>query len=165
MNPKSLLLFLVVLMAGVLGAAAAYQVVLPSPSADGAARESLVIDQAEQPAPQAARFAKCRKPAVREGRKCVTDVVRTVVVPGSSAGSSSSGRGPGPSSNSGPRDDEARPDHDNSGPGSDDDDDRDDDRDDDSGTDTGTHSATNTGTNTNTGDNGGGTSTRTRTGH
>ena len=158
MNPKSIVMFLVVLMAGLLGAAAAYQVALPATSAESAPRESLVIsdtqpgDQATPRAAQGKRFAKCRKPAVLDNGTCVTEVVRTVAVPGSSGSSSSgsSGRTPTQSSVQGPRDDDARPDD----HGGDDGDDDWDDSDDDSRDDHSDHS-----------DDDSGTSTRTRTGH
>ena len=91
MSPKSLIFLSVVLVAGVLGGTAAYQVVQAS-SPEPAPRESLVVDSADVGAEkQKARdgrrpgFAPCRKPARLEGRKCVTDVVRTVTVPGQSA--------------------------------------------------------------------------------
>ena len=86
LNPKSLVFLSVVLMAGVLGADRRLpdrraRPVAPSP----APRESLVVDSAEGESAREGRragFAPCRKPARLEGGKCVTDVVRTVTVPG-----------------------------------------------------------------------------------
>ncbi len=94
LRPKSLIFLSVVLVAGVLGGMAAYQVVQAS-SPEPTPRESLIVDSADDGTGQAAEkkarngrpagFAPCRKPARLEGRKCVTEVVRTVTLPGQSA--------------------------------------------------------------------------------
>ena len=93
-SPKSLIFFAVVLVAGVLGGTAAYQAVQASSPAPGP-RESLVVDSSDDVADQGATkklrddgrsgFAPCREPARLEGDTCVTDVVRTVTLPGASA--------------------------------------------------------------------------------
>ena len=89
MSPKSLVFLSVVLLAGVLGATAAYRIIVPASSTESAPRESLVVDAADQGAAnkQTRRqgFAPCRKPARLEGGQCVTEEVRTVTVPGTSA--------------------------------------------------------------------------------
>jgi len=87
LNPKSLIFLSVVLMAGVLGAIAAYRIAVPASSSEPAPRESLIVDSAEDAMTRDGRragFAPCRKPARLEGGKCVTDVLRTVTLPGQS---------------------------------------------------------------------------------
>jgi hypothetical protein len=93
MSPKTFVVLAVVLVAGVLGGTAAYRVGVLAGSPEPAPRESLVVDSdstdqvAEKQKARDGRpaFAPCRKPARLEAGKCVTDVVRTVTVPGSSA--------------------------------------------------------------------------------
>jgi hypothetical protein len=99
-NPKSLVVLSIILVAGVLGAVAAYRAFVPA-SADSAERETLVVgsdNTAKQQAKDGRRagFAPCRKPARLEGRKCVTEEVRTVTVPGTSAVASAPRPAPAP---------------------------------------------------------------------
>ena len=167
MNLKSVFIVLVALVAGIVGGALAYQVAVPAGNAAPPATKSIVLkspDAAKQ-ARRPTRFAPCKPPAKLEARRCVTDVVRTVVVAGSTpASSSSSGSvapstpAPAPASSSGSQwnDDGRHGGESEAGHhGDDDDDDGHGGGDDD--TNTGTHTGTNTGTNTGTG-----TQTRTR---
>jgi hypothetical protein len=99
MNLKSVFIVLVALVAGIVGGALAYQVAVPAGNAAPPATKSIVLkspDGAKQ-AQRAARFAPCKAPAKLEGRRCVTDVVRTVVVPGSAPVSAPSSRSAAPS--------------------------------------------------------------------
>jgi hypothetical protein len=107
LSPKSLIFFAVVLLAGVLGGTAAYQVVQAS-SPQPAPRESLIVDStADNGADKAAgkvkarqggqsKFAPCRRPARLEDGTCVTDVVRTVTVPGGSPVAAAPPQAPAP---------------------------------------------------------------------
>ena len=99
MNIKSGFVLLIVLIAGVLGGTAAYQVATPaSSSAEPAARDSLVVNKTNARS-QGRGFLPCKRPATLQGGRCVTEVTRTVVVPGAPvapATSASNGRGPAP---------------------------------------------------------------------
>ena len=147
MNIKSGLVFLVVLAAGLIGGTVAYQVATPtSSSAEPTANGTLVLPKTERPG-KPRGFAPCKRPATLLGGKCVTDVTRTVVLPGAVApAQSSGGRAPAPApvAFDASRDVEGR---DNSGEGDGEhaDDGDDDDRDD---TDTGTGTALTDGTDT-----------------
>jgi hypothetical protein len=159
MNIKSVLIVLAAVIAGTLGGAVAYQVAVPAGNAQPPATESIVLESPQQAARQAqprVKFAPCKPPAQREGKRCVTDVVRTVTVSASTPSPA-----PAPSGSSGSSfNDDRRHGDDDSGHGGDDDDDNsghgggDDD-------DTGTHTQTRTQGDTNTGTNTG-TQTRTR---
>jgi hypothetical protein len=94
MNIKSGLVLLIAIVAGVLGGTAAYQVAAPtSSSAEPAARDSIVIKKGDRARENGRGLAPCKRPATLEGGRCVTDVVKTVVVPAPAAQSSgSSGR-------------------------------------------------------------------------
>ena len=165
---KSGLVLLIALLAGVLGGTAAYQVAKPaSSSAEAAPRESLAVQQGDRGPGKGPRFAPCKRPATLQGDRCVTDVTRTVVVPGTSVPAQTTGSAGGapapapvPFGASG-HDQEGRPDGgdgEEGHPADDDDDDPDDDRDDTDPTDTFSDDVTDT-----HGDDDGGTQTRTRT--
>lgn len=95
MNLKSVVVLLTVVAAGLFGGAAAYQVASSvRGSAEADARESVVVQEGGQGQGRA-RFAPCRKPAKLEAGRCVTDVVRTVTVPGSSGGGTAPARASG----------------------------------------------------------------------
>ena len=97
MNIKSGFVLLIVLVAGVLGGTAAYQVATPtSSSAEPAIRESIVVGNGDRARDKRPGFAPCKRPATLEGGRCVTDVTRTVVVPGTASARSSGSSGPGP---------------------------------------------------------------------
>lgn len=87
MNLKSILAVIVAVLAGTIGGAAAYSVATPS-SASGPTPTSTSLQPAAETQDVAAQVQKvvklrpCKKPAERVGKKCVTDVTRTVVVPG-----------------------------------------------------------------------------------
>ncbi len=107
-RPRSLAFLSVVLLAGVLGGTAAYRVIVPASSAESAPRESLVVDAADKVAgkeragdARRSGFAPCQKPARLEGGRCVTDVVRTVTVPGASAAAAAPPPAPAPAGSSG----------------------------------------------------------------
>ena len=162
MNIKSILIVLAAVVAGTLGGSVAYQVAVPAGNAQPATNESIVLKSPEAAARQQrrkARFAPCKAPAQLEGRRCVTDVVRTVSVPGSAAAASAPRQSaPAPSGSSGSSFNDDRRHGDDSG--HDDGDDDADDGDDHSGPGGGGDDDSHTGTNTNTGT---GTQTRTRT--
>ena len=169
MNIKSGFVLLIALTAGVLGGTAAYQVATPtSSSAEEVARESIVVGKGDRARDQGPKFAPCKRPATLQGGRCVTDVTRTVVVPGTPAPARSGSSGPGPAPvpfHASGDDNEGR--HHGgegeSGHHGDDDDDWDDDHDDDrDDTDTATDTVSNDVTDTH-GDDDGGTQTRTRT--
>ena len=176
MNIKSGFVLLIALAAGVVGGTAAYQVATPtSSSAESSVRDPIVVKKGDRGRDKARGFAPCKRPATLEGGRCVTDVTRTVVVPGAAPpvqSSGSTGRAPAPAPvpfHASSDDNEGR--H-HGGEGEDghhgDDDDRDDDRDDsddsDDATDTGTDLDTDSDDVTDThGDDDGGTQTRTRT--
>jgi hypothetical protein len=161
MNIKSVILVLAAVIAGTLGAAVTYQVAVPAGNAQAPTTESIVLKspgEKARPERRKARFAPCKPPAKREGRRCVTDVVRTVVVAPQSAPAAPA---PAPRSSGSSFNDDSRhgdddsgydDDDDHSGPGGGGGDD------DDTGTHTRTRSATHTGTNS-----GGNTGTQTRT--
>ena len=134
MNIKSGFVLLIALAAGVVGGTAAYQVATPtSSSAEPVAREPIVVKKGDRGRDKAPGFAPCKRPAILQSGRCVTDVTRTVVVPGAAApvqSTGSTGQAPAPVPFLASSDDsEGR--HD-SGSGNDDerDDERDDDRDD-----------------------------------
>lgn len=93
MNLKSILAVIVAVLAGTIGGAAAYSVATPS-SASGPGTTSTSLQPAAETQDVAAAPVKvvklrpCQKPAHRVGQKCVTDVTRTVVVPGAARSSS-----------------------------------------------------------------------------
>lgn len=107
MNIKSVLVPVVTIVVGVLGATVAYQAALPTNGAAPTA-ERPVAGPGRDLAQDRAKFAPCRAPARPKGGRCVTEVVREVVVPGSvvpaawSAGSSAAVP-MAPSSGSSPR--------------------------------------------------------------
>ncbi len=87
MNLKSILVVLVATVAGIFGGAVTYQVAVPA-EAQPEASDAIVLKSPGHAArgdKRPAKFAPCRPPAKLEGRRCVTDVVRTVAVPGRSA--------------------------------------------------------------------------------
>jgi hypothetical protein len=93
MNLKSILAVLVAVLAGTFGGALAYNVATPS-AASGPTPTSTTLqpaaetqDVAAGPAEKVVKLRPCKKPAHRVGQKCVTDVTRTVVVPGSARSS------------------------------------------------------------------------------
>ncbi|WP_296602470.1 hypothetical protein [Nocardioides sp.] len=71
---------------GLLGGVAAYQLASgpagpsPSPSAAAVAPVEAAAPRTHSPRPKV-RWAPCKPPAVRHGKACVTEQVRTVVVP------------------------------------------------------------------------------------
>ena len=86
MNLKSILAVIVAVLAGTIGGAAAYSVATPG-NASGSTSTSLqpAAETQDVAAGQVEKIVKlrpCKKPAERVGKKCVTDVTRTVVVPG-----------------------------------------------------------------------------------
>lgn len=157
MKLSSALLGAAALVIGLGGGSVAYQLATTA-GAPASSGTSVTTDQAQVAArvQPGTRFgwAPCKPPAVQRGKACVTDVVRTVTVPGSSG--SSSGPASGPASAPAapaPRapvaptvsigEHEAYQDDD----GSDEwDDSYEDDYDDDPFTDTGTHASLDTGT-------------------
>ena len=162
MNLKSVIVVLAAVIAGTLGAAVTYQVAVPAGNAQAPTTESIVLKspgEKARPERRKARFAPCKPPAKLEGRRCVTDVVRTVVVADQSAPAAPA---PAPRSSGSSFNDDSRHGDDDSGY----DDSRYDDDDDHSGPggggddddDTGTHTRTRSGTHT-----GGNTGTQTRT--
>jgi hypothetical protein len=92
MNLKSIVAVIVAVLAGTIGGAAAYTVATPS-SASGPAPTSTSIQPAAEtqdvaaPVEKVVKLRPCRKPAELVGKKCVTDVTRTVVLPGSARSS------------------------------------------------------------------------------
>lgn len=79
-----------VVSVGLLGGVVAYQLASgpagPSPSASAApvAPVEAAAPRTRQPKPKV-RWAPCKPPAVRQGKACVTEQVRTVVVPAPAA--------------------------------------------------------------------------------
>jgi len=79
-----------VVAVGLLGGVTAYQLAAgpagpsPSTSAGSAAPVAPVAERTRQARPKV-RWAPCKPPAVRQGRACVTEEVRTVVVPAPAA--------------------------------------------------------------------------------
>lgn len=150
MNIKSGLVFLIVLAAGLIGGTVAYQVATPtSSSAEPTANGTIVVPE-NQRRDKPPGFAPCKRPATLLGGKCVTDVTRTVVLPGAAAPAQSSGGrapapAPGPFHASG-GDDEGRHHGGEGEEGHHGDDDGDDDDHDDTDTDTAFTDVTGTGT-------------------
>jgi hypothetical protein len=146
MNLKSILAVIAAVLAGTIGGAAAYSVATPS-SASGPTPTSTSLQPAAETQDVAAQVQKvvklrpCKKPAERVGKKCVTDVTRTVVVPGQArSGSVAPASGTSTSGSSTPGDDDPYEDEGSTpGTGSDDqgDDDQYDDQYDDEGDDSG----------------------------
>ncbi len=64
--------------AGTVGAFTAYQVVAPEPAAP---QPTAVDVEAQTPRSEGPGFTPCRPPSELRGRRCVTTVTRTVVVP------------------------------------------------------------------------------------
>lgn len=146
--------------AGTAGAVTAYQLASPEPASAPAIE---TVDQGT--GPDRPRFAPCKKPARLKDGRCVTNLSRTVVVPGSTVAASGGSGVPvapgGENARSTDFSDDARRDLDDDELVAVEDDDGDDDWDDGTHTQTRTRSHADTGTHTSTG---GGTSTRTRTG-
>jgi hypothetical protein len=102
MNLKSILAVVVAVLAGTIGGAAAYSVATPG-NASGPASTSTTLQPAAETqdvsAGQVEKIVKlrpCRKPAERVGKKCVTDVTHTVVLPGQArSGSTAPAPAPG----------------------------------------------------------------------
>ncbi len=73
-----------VLAVGLLGGLVAYQVASgptgPDPSAAAATTTTPAAVRTHRPRPKV-RWAPCKPPALRQGKACVTEEVRTVVVP------------------------------------------------------------------------------------
>jgi hypothetical protein len=87
MNPKSALIALVTVTAGSLGGMAAYQVAAPATPAEAAAEipgTAATTGPAAKDRPRP-RWAPCKPPAEPQGKRCVTRLVKTVVVPGQDA--------------------------------------------------------------------------------
>jgi hypothetical protein len=83
MNIKSVIIVLAAVLAGTLGGALTYQVAVPAGGAEPDTTESVVLKSPKdkaRPERRDVRFAPCKRPAKLEGKRCVTDVVRTVVV-------------------------------------------------------------------------------------
>jgi len=179
MRIPTALLSAAALVVGIGGGSVAYQLATTAGPATSGTSVAQTVDQAPVSA-QVERgtrfgFAPCEPPAVQRGKACVTDVVRTVSVPGSAAADPSgpfSVTPPAPAepvpAPPAPVDDPAAYQQDDDGY-DDYDDELDDDWDDDTGThgsaDTGTHGSADTGTHDSLDDDDGGTQTRTRTGH
>jgi len=70
-------------LTGLAGAGVAYEIASTGDS--GTATSTTPTTPTEAAAKPGKRFAPCEPPAVREGKACVTDVVRTVVLPAASA--------------------------------------------------------------------------------
>lgn len=144
MNLKSILAVIVAVLAGTIGGAAAYSVATPG-NASGSTSTSLqpAAETQDVAAGQVEKIVKlrpCKKPAERVGKKCVTDVTRTVVVPGQARSGSvapAPASGASTSGSSTPGDDDQYDDDSSTPAGSDDqgDDDQYDDQGDDSGDD------------------------------
>lgn len=139
--------------AGTTGAVTVYQLASPEPT------PAPVVATADQGAANdTPRFAPCRKPARLEDGRCVTDLTRTVVLPGATRGTSPGApAAPGDDVGTFDQGEDARRDFDDDELELVQDDDLDDDFDDGTHTRTRTHGAS--GTNTGTG--GAGTSTGT----
>jgi len=168
MNLKSVIVMLAAVIAGTFGGAMTYQVAVPAGNAQPGNTESIVLKspgdkQRARQQQRRVRFAPCKPPAKLEGKRCVTDVVRTVVVDGRPAAqpvaqpvtqsaprTASAPVAPAPAPASSPGsdwNDDGRDGYDDSGHGGDDDDDNsgpggDDDDDSHTGTHTGTHTQT-----------------------
>lgn len=135
------------LAAGLVGGTATYLVAAqPEPASEAPATQTTEVsatstDPVVAPSKPIVKLARCKPPAVREGKKCVTEVVETVVLPapaGVSSGTSSHATSGGDDhwSGSGAHDDDD--DHSSGGGGNDDDNgDHGDDHDDDEGDDHG----------------------------
>jgi hypothetical protein len=88
MSTKTSFLAVAAIVTGLAGGLAAYQIAAPDSRAEAETSPAVASvtsegGRAEQGKTQGRqRLAPCRPPAQQEGRKCVTDVRRTVVLPG-----------------------------------------------------------------------------------
>jgi hypothetical protein len=85
MKPFALVVAALALLAGFAGGLRAYSVAAPAQAAPAAVSGSATAPHYPKAMPvkpgATFRWAPCQKPAVREGRACVTQVTRTVTLP------------------------------------------------------------------------------------